>query len=514
MKGLRVTRACGGAGGGWFFSLVVSSLPAVRFQFQPPRSTRPAPSFRRLQYKRRSRKEKPNMQNKINVYAKWIVIFPLIWLCGCMSPKVLRYDYADYSEVYADSSNRQLLLNLARLSKDEPVYFIQLGSISSQYQFTTSVGFTPSFTRTAPPGNIQASTAGMIPSLVQHTLTLGGSLNAGVMQNPIFQFLPLTGTNLVQALLTPISDKVFLIFYDQGWSAAWVARTMVASVEKQTITNVIMNSITNSITNCEYWVNDPNDPTYPKFLEFCENLRNAQLCHALTVDTTSSNAAVYCNTNAKLTDVVSAVQSAGMSVNCDTSTGRITVKHTEQSPKWVENNVLNSANYLQYETVFANESQSQTNFTYDTQDAHKKLANAQDLANGVLDKSIKLKIRTFEAVMYCAAKQEGYFQQLEKKHLSYTNIIFTNDPYGNCAIVTRTDNSTFKVRPIMMIKYDDNARSHLSKLVEVEYKDEMYSVGDLEGTQSRTVFTMLSYLFAQTAISTQNLPVQQLIQVQ
>ena len=35
-----------------------------------------------------------------------------------------------------------------------------------------------------------------------------------------------------------------------------------------------------------------------------------------------------------------------------------------------------------------------------------------------------------------------------------------------------------------------------------------------DNNQDRTVFTMLSYLFAQTAISTQNLPVQQLIQVQ
>jgi hypothetical protein len=51
MKGLRVIRACGGAGGGWLFSLAEFFLPAFHFQFQPPRSTKPAPSFRKLKYK-------------------------------------------------------------------------------------------------------------------------------------------------------------------------------------------------------------------------------------------------------------------------------------------------------------------------------------------------------------------------------------------------------------------------------------------------------------------------------
>ena len=91
------------------------------------------------------------MKRQINVYSKWIVTLPLIWLCGCESPRALRSDYEDYSKVFGDSSNKQLLLNLARESRQEPVYFIQLASISSQYQFSTSAGFAPSATRTAPP---------------------------------------------------------------------------------------------------------------------------------------------------------------------------------------------------------------------------------------------------------------------------------------------------------------------------------------------------------------------------
>jgi hypothetical protein len=67
----------------------------------------------------------------------------------------------------------------------------------------------------------------------------------------------------------------------------------------------------------------------------------------------------------------------------------------------------------------------------------------------------------------------------------------------------------------MKLTYGDNELSPHAKLVEVNYDNVLYSVGDAEGTiQNRTVFTMLSYLFSQTAISTQNLPVQQLIRVQ
>ncbi len=63
----------------------------------------------------------------------------------------LHTDFTDYSEVYADSMNRQLLLNLARLANDEPAYFIQLGTIASQYQFTTSASFSPSHVATTRP---------------------------------------------------------------------------------------------------------------------------------------------------------------------------------------------------------------------------------------------------------------------------------------------------------------------------------------------------------------------------
>lgn len=518
------------------------------------------------------------MRKHIKVYAKWIVILPLIGLCGCTST-VLRHDYADYSAVYGDSSNKQLLLNLARLSRDDPVYFIQLASINSQYSISSGLGFSPSATRTDPV-SIGAG------SMVQHALTLGGNLTAGFTETPQFQFLPLAGSNFVSAVLAPITDKVYLTFYDQGYPADWIIRTMVTSIQKQSIqttvlnlttniftngmwTNIIIQSITNSITtNCEFYANDPCDPTYPRFLEFCADLRNAQLCHALTINRSGSDpTTVYSSTSAKLTDVVSAI-GAGLTVKCtDTNSGRIIVTHSESGLQLAPGNLLIRDNFLQYTNLLGY--QPETRLTFDTETEEAKISNALEVAQDILDwkvttpistnklgivqnileKKAVLKVRTFEAAMYCIAKQEAYFEKMRNSQTnqlpfpSTNDIVYGVDTYGPYAVVIRDDRSRFKVRPTMTLtyKYTDVGTNHFSRSqvtwqrgnqtssdmafaceppdfseqVRVDYNNVPYVVGDVEGTtQNRTVFTMLSYLFAQTAINTQNLPIQQLIQVQ
>ena len=42
------------------------------------------------------------------------MVLPVLLFSGCVSHVALRSDYDDYSRVYADASNRQLLLNLVK----------------------------------------------------------------------------------------------------------------------------------------------------------------------------------------------------------------------------------------------------------------------------------------------------------------------------------------------------------------------------------------------------------------
>jgi hypothetical protein len=389
-----------------------------------------------------------------------------------------------------------LLLNLAREAHQDPEYFIQLASISSQYQFTTTAGFSPSATRTAPAG-----TAG---TFIQHALTLGGSVGAGVTQQPVFSFVPLTGSNFVQAIMSPISDKVFLTFYDQGWPANWVARTMLDSIEITTNSNNTTSS--NLSTRVDVYVNDPADPTYPKFLEYCDRLRNMQFFKRLVVDRVNNDAAVVYRGQPKLSEVVSAVQ-AGLSVT-SAIPAEVTVRKTGDSPRFVT--ITNENEY--YADFPCPAGFLETNMT---------LAKAQSFATNYQNEKVIFKTRTFASIMNSVAAEESLFRAFATNQpYATTNVIFftTNDPCGPVAIVP----GKFKVRPIMRLKYEDQERARLAKLVEVKYQGEVYTVGDFPGEevypndydQNRAVFTMISYLFSQAAISTQNLPVQQLIQVQ
>jgi len=427
------------------------------------------------------------MKNSIKCFWKQISILPLICLCGCVSSVALHHDYENYSDVYGDAINKQLLLNLARESQQDPVYFLQLASISSQYQFSTSAGFTPSTTRTAP-------ASGATPSIIQHALTLGGNVGAGVTQTPQFQFLPLNGTSYVQAVLSPIPVNVLMTFYNQGWPADWVIRTMVDSV-------VIKADLTNS----EVYVNDPSDPTYPEFLDFCDNLRNAQVFQMLdAVQLSSAPKTVFVSTNSKLSEITAAIQN-GLSVAYTNSS--ITVKSKpDEALELTANKYSNRDVYRFYMT-------NKISFS-----------NVLAFAEKFKAENVKFKIRTFETVLNAVANEEGDFQDLAQSTNPpcARNIAFTNDACGPIAIVTRPNGISFTVRPILMITYSGINRSHFSKLVEIEYENTNYFIGDLpnedfyvsDAAPNRTVFTMISYLFSQVAIDTSKLPVQQLIQVQ
>jgi len=522
--------------------------------------------------------------------AAGLTVLPVLLLFGCASPMALKQDFANYSEVYADSSNRQLLLNLAREAHEEPAYFIQLASISSQYQFSTSAGFTPTASRVNPAPSVQNDPATLAPSLVQHTLTMGGSLNAGVTQSPVFQFLPLTGSNFVQTVMSPVSDRVFLTFIDQGWPADWVARTILECVQVKTkkitgtnevkvveysreevpgpletnqeetieyrtvetpepagrnaagemeyttrettmpvgtnITEVTgystkeilkpVRTVTRQVpvysTNVETFFNSPNDPTYPKFLEFCDSLRDAEFFHTLAVErNTNDTRVVYRSKDPDLTDVAAAL-AAGLNVQYDPKTGECVASKTELTLKW----------------AYQPSSEAQI------QDESSTVAKAHSfLAADAFAKHCQFtfKTRTFEAIMYSVANEERLFKKLAyPKNLSYDGVTFTNDPDGLPMAVVSRGSLLLTNRPILTINYEGHEPDHLSKLIEVAYKGENYTIGDIERAapamasdphsgpldlyQNRTVFSLLSYLFAQIAINTQNLPVQQLIQVQ
>jgi len=131
-----------------------------------------------------------------------------------------------------------------------------------------------------------------------------------------------------------------------------------------------------------------------------------------------------------------------------------------------------------------------------------------------------LKMRTFETTLFAVAREEAYFRQIYNGADHFHNdIIFTNK---NNPIIATVKASTLDipledVRPILTLtEFSPEERRHLNKLVEIDYKDTKYIIGDEEGVEksyNRSVFSLISYLYAIVGIDPQKLPIQQLIQV-
>jgi hypothetical protein len=411
--------------------------------------------------------------------------------------------------------NHQLLLNLARLSHGEPAYFIQLGTISSQYSFSSSDTFSPTRTRNTSPSGVSGAI----------TRTIAGNIGAGMTSTPTFNYTPLNGAAFASAITAPISDTLFYTLYDQGFSADTLIRTMVASVSITTKTPV--DGVDKPVETKETTlVNEPFDPSYAGFLVLCNQMRTAQLHHNVLVthsfqpdDSTNKQLqASYAITDLKAGDEVTAAN-AGFNV----------ISSTDQDKK----------------TTYALQPVMKKTYALTLSGIHDDKLTEVNRVFGP-NCTLHFKMRTFEAAMYSVAKEEGYFGELLHRQesspeskwaevLPYANVTFGTNANGLIAIVTPDPKSPdvyFKVRPILTLTtYDKDQRSHLYKIVEISYKGTVYTVGDPEGTamgagelldndpqapspSNGTVFTLLSYLFTQVAIDPQKLPVQQFIQVQ
>jgi hypothetical protein len=184
----------------------------------------------------------------------------------------LRHSFTDYSEVYADMQNRQMLLNLARLRDRHPIYFFQLTGLTASYTFTGTASLT------ATKGNSATNPT----SAFTHTnaATIGGTAT----QNPIFTMIPLAGDKFAQQLLAPIKADVFYELYDQGWPLDELMRVLIDRVEV-----VYPNPGTDEPEKRAVVVlqNDPfagSAGHYEMFLRACGMAREFQKRGALTLD--------------------------------------------------------------------------------------------------------------------------------------------------------------------------------------------------------------------------------------
>jgi hypothetical protein len=144
---------------------------------------------------------------------------------GCRGPAAMRSVSLDYSRAYAETSNQQMLLNLARRSNAHPIYFLQMGLINSTFQFGVNGGGNIGQNRTRASGGALAAAAAL-----SDTIATGGNLGVTVAEQPTFSFTPLSGSSFAAALFNPIDPRVFFNLFNQGYPVDILMRVMVQSI--------------------------------------------------------------------------------------------------------------------------------------------------------------------------------------------------------------------------------------------------------------------------------------------
>src|SRR5208337_3659595 len=101
--------------------------------------------------------------------------FALTGLSGCAARR-LATDYVGYESAFADTSNREMLLNLARLNQHDPTYFFKMGQMATSYR-------------------MQAALTGTGKYVIQGTGSGGNAIGGGTPslvyeKDPSFTFIP------------------------------------------------------------------------------------------------------------------------------------------------------------------------------------------------------------------------------------------------------------------------------------------------------------------------------------
>ncbi len=136
---------------------------------------------------------------------------------GCAIRRV-HADYIGFERAYADTSNRELLLNLARLQNHDPTYFFKMGQITSSYRMAAAVSGSGSYQTQSTIAKVANGIGTGTPSLSYES-------------DPLFQFIPVSDETNAQLLLKSIPPETFYILYQQGWRVDQLLRVMVDRIE-------------------------------------------------------------------------------------------------------------------------------------------------------------------------------------------------------------------------------------------------------------------------------------------
>lgn len=173
-----------------------------------------------------------------------MISFAVFIFTGCtIGPDMLRVSRMQYNQAIQRTTDEQLLLNLVRLKYRDAPLFVEVGSVSAQFQFDHSFGVSTQFNEDVgirPAGTIRADS------------------RIGFVDRPTITFSPLQGDEFAKRLLSPLSLDTMVLLIRSGWSVDRVLRLCVQQ----------MNALDNASR-----ASGPTPESIPVFTEFSKASR-------------------------------------------------------------------------------------------------------------------------------------------------------------------------------------------------------------------------------------------------
>lgn len=192
-------------------------------------------------------------------FTRGVSIIIMIMLSGCanLGAKAIKGTQISYNMAIQNTSDQQLLLNLARMRYRDTPLFMEVSSVSAQLRFEVGAN----------------ASATLQPGADEHGL--GGSVQ--YTETPTISYTPLQGDDFVKRLLTPIAIEKLVLLSNSGWSVERIMRVCVQRLDD------LRNALRASGPT------PSAAPEYKEFNELARLLRELQLQNALELTYQDSN---------------------------------------------------------------------------------------------------------------------------------------------------------------------------------------------------------------------------------
>ncbi len=134
--------------------------------------------------------------------------------CSTVAPTQIKSDRLDFNRAVSDSWKQQALLNLVRMRYGDMPVMLEVASVISSRSLEGQVDFSA-------PGLIGAGSGA-------ETLNLGGRTTVG--NRPTVTYTPVSGERFTRSMLTPVQPSAIFGLIQSGWSAEFLLRTTVHSI--------------------------------------------------------------------------------------------------------------------------------------------------------------------------------------------------------------------------------------------------------------------------------------------